>query len=81
MSKKSRKVEDEFTYATVDTELQILGKGKSLDAGDVANIEEPNVGQDLAFPDIASDDSTEDVDLDLDVAGGIHPGKLGLISN
>ena len=79
--RKSQQSEDTCTYATVDAELQILGKGKSLDAGDITNIEEPNVGQNLPFPDIASNDATKDVNLDLDIAGGIHPGKLGLISN
>ena len=74
-------LEEKCTHATVDTELQILGKGKTFDTRDVTNIEEPNVGQDFAFPDIAGDNTAEDVNLDLDVAGGVHPGKLGVVSN
>lgn len=69
-------LETRTTYTTVDTKLQILRKGKAFDTRNVSNVEEPDVGQDLAFPDVTSDDATEDIDLDLDVASSIHPSEL-----
>lgn len=64
------------TNIAVYTELQVLCKGQPLDAGYIADAEEPDVSQNFSFPHIAGDDATEDVDLNLHVAGGIHPGKL-----
>jgi hypothetical protein len=50
-----------------------LSKRESLDAGNVAQIKEPNVGEDLAFPHITGDDAAEYVDLDSHVGCGKDP--------
>lgn len=64
------------TYMTVYSELEVLGKREGLDAGNVAQIKEPNVGEDLAFPHIASDYAAKDVNLDSHVGRGINPRQL-----
>lgn len=64
------------SYVAVYAELEVLGERKPLDARDVAKVEEPDVAQHLALPDVAGDDAAEDVDLDLHICGGIDPGKL-----
>lgn len=53
-----------------------MGERETFDATDVAEIEEPDVGEDLSFPDVASNDAAEDVDLDLYVGCGVDPGEL-----
>lgn len=61
------------TYVTVYPELEILGKREGLDAGNVAQVKEPDVGEDLAFPYIAGDYTAKDVNLDSHVGRGIDP--------
>lgn len=64
------------TYITVYSQLEVLGKCEGLDAGNVAQIKEPDVGEDLAFPHIAGDYAAKDVNLDSHVGRGIDPRQL-----
>lgn len=65
-----------LTYVTVYSQLEVLRKCESFDAGDVAQIKEPNVGKDLAFPYITGDYAAKDVNLDSHVGRSIDPRQL-----
>lgn len=63
-------------YVAVNAELEILSKSKALDARNIANVEEPNIGKNFAFPDVSCHKATENVDLHLDIRSSIKPCKL-----
>lgn len=66
----------EFAHVAVDAEFQVLSKGESLDAADIAQIKEPDVGKDFPLVHISCDDAAQNFRLDLDVGGRIDPGEL-----
>ena len=61
------------------SEFHILGKVKTLDGRDVSDIEEPDIGQNLALKDETGYNTAEDVDIDLEVRSGIDQGQLKLV--
>lgn len=54
-----------MAYVAVEAELEVLRELQAFDAADVAEVEEPEVGEDFAFEDVAGDDAAEDVDVDF----------------
>lgn len=65
---------------TVVGQLHVLSEIKTLDGGDVADIKEPDVGKHLALEDETSNNTTENVDVDLQVGSCIDQCKLLLVS-
>lgn len=63
-------------YLAVIAEFHVLCKIETLDGGDVADVEEPDVSQDFAFEDEAGDDAAEDVDVDFQVRCRVYDGQL-----
>lgn len=58
-------LEERVAYVAVEAELEVLRELQPFDAADVAEVEEPEVGEDFAFEDVAGDDAAEDVDVDF----------------
>lgn len=52
-------------YFAVVAEFHVFGKVEAFDGGDVADVEEPDVGEDFAFEYEAGYDAAENVDVDL----------------
>lgn len=63
-------------YIAVYAQLEVLGEGEALGSRNIAQIEEPNIRQDLALPDIPGHKAAKDVDLHFDIGRGIKPCKL-----
>lgn len=61
-------------------QFHVLGKVKSLDGGDVPDIKEPDIGEDLAFTDEPGDNPTEDVNVDLEIGGRIDQSELYVVN-
>lgn len=68
------------TYVAVDAELEVLRKSQPLDAGNVPQVEEPDIRQDLALVHVAGDDAAQHLGLDLNVCRGKDPRELHFMS-
>jgi hypothetical protein len=66
-----------LTNVAVDTELEILCKREAFDPGNIAQVKKPDVGQYLPLPNIACQNTAENVDLNLNVGCRINPRQLG----
>lgn len=66
-----------MTYMAIVGEFHVLCKIQALDRGDIPQIKEPDIGEDLAFKDKPSHDTAEDVDIDLQIGSGIDESQLG----
>jgi hypothetical protein len=53
-----------------------LSKVQAFDGGNVPDIKEPNVGENLAFKDETGHNATKDIDIYLQVSRGIYQGQL-----
>jgi hypothetical protein len=60
-------------------QFHVLGEVETLDGGDVADIEEPDVSEDLAFKDKPCDSPAENINVDLQVGSRIDQSELGTI--
>jgi hypothetical protein len=60
------------SYIAVKAKLQILGKPETFDTSNIAQVEEPNICQDLAFPDVPRNNSAENINFYVQVGGSAH---------
>ena len=61
-------------------QLHVLGKVQAFNSGNVPDIKEPNIGENLAFKDETSHNAAEDINIDLEVGSGINQSKLKPVS-
>lgn len=61
---------------TIVSQFHVLGKVETLDGCDVPDVKEPDVGQDLALKHKTSHDTTENVNINLEIRSGINQSQL-----
>lgn len=69
-----------LAYMAIISKLHVLSKIQAFDGGDVSQIEKPNVCQDLAFEDKPSHNTTQDVNVDLQIGSGVYQSQLEIVS-
>jgi hypothetical protein len=65
---------------TIVGQFHVLGKVKTFDSGDVSDIKEPNISQNLALKYKTSNNAAENINIDLEVGSRIDQSKLQSIS-
>jgi hypothetical protein len=53
-----------------------LGEVESFNTGDVAEVEEPDIGKYFALPNVSCNDAAENVDIDAQVGRAVDDAEL-----